>query len=102
MESQIRDRFHLGMKRYGQGVKVNDGHDWYQEAKEELLDCCVYLAAASIQTDPDYKQGTSPEYDNEQILKKIKETPKTDTDEMLAQVVIITERLCSIKALPQN
>ena len=41
----ISDRLDLGQKRYNQDVPIKDNRDFTQEALEELLDGCVYLAA---------------------------------------------------------
>ena len=44
----LKKRLELGKKTYDQGVRVNDGHDWEQEALEEVLDGLIYAAAAIL------------------------------------------------------
>jgi len=45
----IDKRFLKGRLEYGQGVIVNDGHDWEEETMEEILDALIYSAAKIIQ-----------------------------------------------------
>lgn len=42
---RLLGRLELGRKRYG-AMDLADGRDWRAEAQEELLDGCVYMAAA--------------------------------------------------------
>lgn len=45
----IAERMEVGKERYGHGLRVDDGHDWAQEALEEALDLAVYVAARLVQ-----------------------------------------------------
>ena len=53
---QLRERLALGLKRYGHGVRVNDDtttwgtkeNSWMEMAREELLDCLIYVVADYI------------------------------------------------------
>ena len=45
----IKSRLEEGSKKYGEELDVDDGREWIQEALEEILDACVYLAAKLIQ-----------------------------------------------------
>jgi|TARA_B100001245_G_C22757415_1_gene366596 hypothetical protein len=40
----IADRMKTGHKKYKNTLPVDDGRDWLEEALQELLDGCVYLA----------------------------------------------------------
>jgi|2_EtaG_2_1085320.scaffolds.fasta_scaffold08175_8 hypothetical protein len=44
----IQLRIDEGAKKYGGGIMLHDGRNWLVEALEEVLDCCVYLAAMII------------------------------------------------------
>ena len=44
----IQERIDEGAKKYGGGIKLYDSRNWLVEALEEVLDCCVYLAAMII------------------------------------------------------
>ena len=44
----IKSRLEKGKKEYGGEVDIFDGSDWEKESLEELLDACVYLAAALL------------------------------------------------------
>jgi phage terminase large subunit GpA-like protein len=44
----LKDRLEIGKKEYRQEVDPFDGRDWIQEAIEEALDCCIYLATALL------------------------------------------------------
>lgn len=46
--SLIQERIDEGARKYGGGIKLYDGRNWLVEALEEVLDCCVYLAAMII------------------------------------------------------
>ena len=45
IKKMISDRLDFGQGKYKQDVPINDNRDFTQEALEELLDGCVYLAA---------------------------------------------------------
>lgn len=45
IKKMISDRLDFGQGKYNQDVPINDNRDFTQEALEELLDGCVYLAA---------------------------------------------------------
>jgi len=47
--NRIDKRFEIGKKEYGHGVNVDDGHDWVDEAMEEILDAMIYSASKIIQ-----------------------------------------------------
>lgn len=38
----MKDRYSLGVARYGMGVRVGNGRDMLRDLYEELLDACVY------------------------------------------------------------
>ena len=38
-----------GKREYGGAINIHDGRDWNVEALEEILDCCVYVAARILQ-----------------------------------------------------
>jgi hypothetical protein len=45
----INKRFEIGKREYGQGVRVDDGHEWVTETLEEILDSLIYTSAKIIQ-----------------------------------------------------
>ena len=45
----VKERLTMGKREYGTQINVHDGRDWNQEALEEILDCCVYVAARVLQ-----------------------------------------------------
>lgn len=45
----VKKRLKQGKREYGGEINVHDGRDWNQEALEEILDCCVYVAARVLQ-----------------------------------------------------
>ena len=47
----IESRLELGQKKYGHENVENDGRNFTIEALEEILDCCVYIAAKLIETE---------------------------------------------------
>lgn len=47
--SLVKDRLNSGKREYGGSLNVHDGRDWNVEALEEILDCCVYVAAKILQ-----------------------------------------------------
>tara|TARA_R100000458_G_scaffold57009_1_gene62584 strand:+ start:293 stop:568 length:276 start_codon:yes stop_codon:yes gene_type:complete len=53
----IKARLEIGKKEYGHEVDVFDGRDWEREALEEILDSCVYLAAALLKLIKSKKKG---------------------------------------------
>lgn len=42
---EIEKRLEKGKKEYKDQLDPDDGRDWIKESVEEMLDCCVYLAA---------------------------------------------------------
>ena len=48
IKKMISDRLDFGQAKYKQDVPIKDGRDYTQEALEELLDGCVYLAAERL------------------------------------------------------
>ena len=62
---QIRERLALGLKRYGHGVRVNDDtrewgtkqNSWMEMAREEILDCLIYVVADYIRQ---YRENNDP------------------------------------------
>jgi len=42
---EIEDRLEKGKREYADELNPDDGRDWIKESVEEMLDCCVYLAA---------------------------------------------------------
>ena len=48
-EININKRFEIGKREYGQGLKVDDGHEWVTETLEEILDSLIYTSAKIIQ-----------------------------------------------------
>ena len=47
--NKIKERMDKGARKYGDTIHVNDKRDFIDEAIEEALDGCVYLAAKLIQ-----------------------------------------------------
>jgi len=47
-EININKRFEIGKREYGQGLKVDDGHEWVTETLEEILDSLIYTSAKII------------------------------------------------------
>ena len=45
----IANRIEAGKRTYPEELDVNDGRDWHQEALEEILDACVYIASKLLQ-----------------------------------------------------
>ena len=43
--SLIKKRLEKGKREYADQLDPDDGRDWIKESVEEMLDCCVYLAA---------------------------------------------------------
>ena len=41
----IEDRLEKGKREYDNELNPDDGREWIKESIEEMLDCCVYLAA---------------------------------------------------------
>jgi hypothetical protein len=46
---KIKSRMDIGAKKYGDTIDIKDNRDFLEEAIEEALDGCVYLAAKLIQ-----------------------------------------------------
>ena len=42
---EIEDRLEKGKRESADQLNPDDGRDWIKESVEEMLDCCVYLAA---------------------------------------------------------
>ena len=42
---EIEKRLEKGKREYEDELNPDDGRDWVKESIEEMLDCCVYLAA---------------------------------------------------------
>ena len=57
IKEMIAQRLDLGQKRYNQDVPMEDNRDYTQEALEELLDGCVYLAAEILRYKNNCKKG---------------------------------------------
>ena len=47
--NKIKERMDKGARKYGDTINVDDKRDFIEEAIEEALDGCVYLAAKLIQ-----------------------------------------------------
>ena len=47
----VEERLKLGEKKYGHENVENDGRNFTIEALEEILDCCVYVAAKLIEVE---------------------------------------------------
>ena len=45
----VKERLKQGKREYGGEIDIHDGRDWNQEALEEILDCCVYVAAKGLE-----------------------------------------------------
>ena len=45
----VKERLKQGKREYGGEIDIHDGRDWNQEALEEILDCCVYVAAKLLE-----------------------------------------------------
>jgi len=48
---QLKSQMDKGVRKYGHGLIVSDGHDWLQEAIEECVDQLQYLVAAKLERD---------------------------------------------------
>ena len=46
---KIEERMDAGARKYGETIDIKDDRDFLEEAVEEALDGCVYLAAKLIQ-----------------------------------------------------
>jgi hypothetical protein len=46
---KIEERMDAGARKYGETIDIKDDRDFLEEAIEEALDGCVYLAAKLIQ-----------------------------------------------------
>ena len=55
----IQERLEVGKRKYGHENVEADGRDFEIEALEEILDCCVYVAAKliEVQTRREYGQN---------------------------------------------
>ena len=53
----IEERLELGRKKYGHENVKDDGRNFTIEALEEILDCCVYIAAKLIEIEGDQNHG---------------------------------------------
>ena len=51
----IEERLELGRKKYGHENVKDDGRNFTIEALEEILDCCVYIAAKLIEVEGNNK-----------------------------------------------
>ena len=45
----IHNRLDIGFVKYGHENIESDGRDFQEEALEEILDCCIYIAAKLIE-----------------------------------------------------
>ena len=51
VERQLTKQMDKGVRKYGHGIILEDGHDWLQEAIEECVDQLQYLCAAKLERD---------------------------------------------------
>ena len=58
----IEERLELGQKKYGHENVENDGRNFTIEALEEILDCCVYVAAKLIEVESTLYEGNHQGY----------------------------------------
>lgn len=80
VEQLLRERFKLGMDKYGHGVRVymdttkwgTSQNSWLEMAREEFLDGIIYTVADYIKEN-DISGDWSEEDDNELILRVLKE-----------------------------
>jgi hypothetical protein len=49
IERLIKHRLEFGAKKYGKENITSDGRDFIEEALEEALDCCIYLASRLLE-----------------------------------------------------
>lgn len=74
MDSMFEERFRRGRETYGHGVRVHqEGMDWIQETREELMDAIIYLIADYIRAGREAVgyQPIEKEDDNETIMNII-------------------------------
>jgi intein-encoded DNA endonuclease-like protein len=75
MEALFEERFRRGKETYGHGVRVDqEGMNWIQETREELMDAVIYLIADYIRSGREAVgyQPIEKEDDNETIMNIIK------------------------------
>lgn len=80
VEQLLRERFKLGMEKYGHGVRVymdttewgTSQNSWLEMAREEFLDGIIYTVADYIKENNLSGDWTEDD-DNELILKVLKE-----------------------------
>ena len=53
----VEERLEEGKRKYGHENVETDGRDFIVEALEEILDCCVYIAAKLVEI-----QNNTPNY----------------------------------------
>lgn len=51
VERVLAHQMDKGVRKYGHGLVLNDGHDWLAEAIEECVDQLQYLVAAKLERD---------------------------------------------------
>ena len=49
IERLIKHRLEFGAKKYGKENMTSDGRDFVEEALEEAVDCCIYLASKILE-----------------------------------------------------
>ena len=68
---EIEKRLEKGKREYADQLNPDDGRDWIKESVEEMLDCCVYLAAELLRMRDKYKPGDvvyPDRYDNHSFI----------------------------------
>jgi histidinol dehydrogenase len=62
VERQLASQMDKGIRRYGHGIILNDGHDFLQEAIEECVDQLQYLCAEKLERDMNDPSKTKSSY----------------------------------------
>lgn len=83
----INERLEKGKEEYNDELDVHDGRDWIKEAKEELTDAVVYLAAFELQ--------------NEGLLKVINEL-KNENNGLREDVTVLRNRENALNMSKEN
>jgi predicted RNase H-like nuclease (RuvC/YqgF family) len=83
----INERLEKGKEEYDDELNVNDGRDWIKEAKEELTDAVVYMAAFELQ--------------NEGLLKVINEL-KNENNALKEDVAVLKNRENALDMSKEN
>lgn len=67
----IAERLEKGKEEYNDELDVHDGRDWIKEAKEELTDAVVYMAAFELQNENLYQMINKLKSENDSLKEDI-------------------------------